>query len=46
MSAPTHPSDSRDAALVITLAPGQYSAVLSGAQGDTGTGLLEIYELP
>jgi hypothetical protein len=39
-------SGSRDAALVITLAPGQYSAVLSGAQGNTGTGLVEIYELP
>ncbi|HUR56998.1 MAG TPA: hypothetical protein VM029_04780 [Opitutaceae bacterium] len=37
---------SRDAALIMTLAPGSYSAVMSGANNGTGTGLIEVYELP
>ncbi len=37
---------STDAALLITLPPGGYTAQLSGADGGTGTGLIEIYELP
>lgn len=40
------PSDSRDAALIATLAPGDYTATVSGIGGDRGTILVEIYELP
>lgn len=40
------PSGSKDAALLITLPPGSYTAELSGVRGATGIGLLEIYELP
>jgi hypothetical protein len=36
---------SKDAAIVLTLPPGQYSAVLSGAAGATGAGLVEVYQL-
>lgn len=39
----SHPSD---AALVYTLSPGVYSAQVSGADGGTGVGLVEVYELP
>jgi hypothetical protein len=37
---------SRDAAMVVTLAPGSYSAVVSGTNGGTGAGMVEVYELP
>lgn len=37
---------SRDAAMVVTLPPGSYSAVVSGANNGTGAGLVEVYELP
>ncbi len=36
----------RDAAMIITLQPGTYTAKMSGFQGGTGVGLVEIYELP
>jgi hypothetical protein len=35
---------SADAALLTTLAPGAYTAVLSGAGGGTGAGLIEVYD--
>jgi hypothetical protein len=35
-----------DAAMLITLPPGSYTAKLSGFEGATGTGLIEIYEVP
>ncbi len=35
-----------DAAMLITLPPGSYTAKLSGFLGTTGIGLIEIYELP
>ncbi|RME69380.1 MAG: hypothetical protein D6781_08690, partial [Verrucomicrobia bacterium] len=38
-------ADSLDAALVETLAPGSYSVHLEGFGGDTGIGLVEVYEL-
>jgi hypothetical protein len=38
--------DSRDAALVTTVAPGAYSAVISSADGQGGTVLVEVYEFP
>jgi sugar lactone lactonase YvrE len=40
------PSGSADAAIVVTLPPGAYTAELSGVGGATGVGLAEIYELP
>jgi uncharacterized protein (DUF1800 family) len=36
---------SKDAAMVRTLAPGVYSAVVSGVNDTTGVGLLELYEV-
>jgi len=40
------PTTSVDAALVVTLAPGAYTATLTGVGSTTGIGLLEIYEVP
>jgi hypothetical protein len=37
---------SRDAALLVTLPPGQYSAQVSGVAGGTGEALVEVYEVP
>lgn len=37
---------STDAALLLTLAPGDYTAVVSGKTSATGTALIEVYELP
>lgn len=39
---PTHPSES---AIVTTLPPGNYTAVVRGADGGTGVGLVEVYNL-
>lgn len=39
-------SGTKDAALLITLMPGNYSAVVSGANRTTGAGLVEVYEVP
>lgn len=36
---------SKDAAMLITLPPGQYTAQLSGADGGTGEGLIEVYDV-
>ena len=36
---------SNDAALLTTLAPGAYTAVVSGASGDTGVALVEVYDV-
>ncbi len=35
-----------DSALFVTLAPGAYTAQVSGAAGDTGVALIEVYEVP
>jgi hypothetical protein len=37
---------SADSALLITLPPGEYTAEISGASGDTGVSLVEVYEVP
>ncbi len=37
---------SRDAALVVTLAPGSYTAQVSGVGNTTGVAIVEVYELP
>jgi outer membrane protein assembly factor BamB len=39
-------SGSRDSALLLTLAPGAYTAQISGVNGATGVGLVELYEVP
>ncbi|MGH7944922.1 MAG: lamin tail domain-containing protein [Opitutaceae bacterium] len=39
-------ASSRDAALLTSLAPGSYTVQVSGADGGTGEGLIEIYEVP
>ncbi|MFM7751070.1 MAG: hypothetical protein ACKPB0_11735, partial [Opitutaceae bacterium] len=40
------PNGSRDAALVVSLAPGSYTAQVSGVGGLTGDAIIEVYELP
>lgn len=40
------PATSRDAAAVVTLAPGNYTVQVSGVGGTTGIALVEIYEVP
>ena len=39
------PSDDREAAILATLAPGRYTAILQGANNTGGTGLIEVYDL-
>ncbi|MBL9190377.1 MAG: S8 family serine peptidase [Opitutaceae bacterium] len=39
------PNASRDAALLLHLAPGSYTAQVSGVGGTTGVALVEVYEL-
>ena len=38
------PSGSRDAALLLTLAPGAYTAVVSGVAGAAGIAIIELYD--
>ena len=40
------PANSKDAALVVTLAPGGYTVQVSGVAGTTGQAIVEVYELP
>jgi beta-glucanase (GH16 family) len=35
---------SKDSALLLTLSPGPYTAIVSGASGDTGVSLVEVYD--
>jgi Matrixin len=39
------PNDAHESAIVVTLSPGNYTAVVSGYQGGQGVGLVEAYEL-
>lgn len=39
------PMGSKDAALLVTLTPGAYTAVASGSSGASGTALVEVYEV-
>ncbi len=39
-------SSSLDAAILITLPPGSYTAEVSGRSGDTGVSLVEVYAVP
>jgi hypothetical protein len=36
---------SKDAALVVTLEPGAYTATVTGANNSTGIALVELYDL-
>jgi hypothetical protein len=36
---------SKDAALLVTLAPGAYTAQVTGVNGTTGVALIELYEI-
>jgi Domain of unknown function (DUF4394) len=38
------PRDDRESAIIITLAPGSYTAVLTGSGGTAGVGLVEVYD--
>ena len=38
-------ASSTDSALLVTLPPGAYTAVVSGASGDTGVSLVELYDV-
>ena len=39
------PSNDVEAALIMTLPPGAYTAIESGKDGGTGVGLVEVYNL-
>jgi photosystem II stability/assembly factor-like uncharacterized protein len=39
------PSDNRESAILTTLRQGQYTTVIRGANGATGVGLIEVYDL-
>jgi hypothetical protein len=39
------PTDDRESAIVATLAEGSYTAIVSGAGGTSGVGLVEVYDL-
>ena len=39
------PSNSLESALILTLAPGSYSAIVRGVNSGTGIGLVEVYDL-
>jgi hypothetical protein len=39
-------SDGAESAILVTLPPGAYTAQVSGASGDTGIALVEVYDVP
>jgi hypothetical protein len=39
------PSQPNESAIIVTLQPGNYTAVVQGANGTTGIGLMEVYDL-
>ena len=39
------PSDPKESAIVATLQPGNYTAIMSGVGGATGIGVVELYDL-
>jgi hypothetical protein len=40
------PPNNVESALVVTVAAGNYTAILEGSNGGTGIGLVEIYKVP
>jgi hypothetical protein len=45
MATPYAPGDGRESAIIATLNPGAYTAILSGVGGTTGVGLVEVFDL-
>jgi hypothetical protein len=39
------PTDARESAIIATLAPGNYTAIVRGVNNTTGVGLVEVYDL-
>jgi len=39
------PGDDRESVIVAALPPGNYSAIMEGAHGETGVGLVEVYDI-
>jgi hypothetical protein len=39
------PSNSRESAIIATLAPGSYTAIVRGSNNTTGIGMVELYDL-
>ena len=39
------PTDDRESAILSTLAPGDYTAIVRGKSDTTGVGLVEVYHL-
>jgi hypothetical protein len=39
------PANAKESALLVTLAPGSYTAIMRGKDGSTGVGLVEVYDL-
>ena len=40
------PRNDLDSAILVTLPTGNYTAIVSGKNGGTGVGLVEVYRLP
>jgi hypothetical protein len=40
------PADARESAIMMTLPPGAYTAIVSGAGGTTGVGLVGVFATP
>jgi hypothetical protein len=45
-AADLEPEDAAEAAIVVNLAPGNYTALVAGKNNGTGVGLVEVYALP
>jgi hypothetical protein len=39
------PTDPRESAIIATLPPGNYTAIVRGVNATTGVGLVEVYDL-
>jgi hypothetical protein len=40
------PTNSAESAIIVTLQPGSYTAIVSGFNNTTGNALVEVYNLP
>ena len=40
------PTDDNESAILVTLTPGNYTGIVSGTNGVTGVGLIEVYSVP
>jgi hypothetical protein len=46
MSTGIPPQNDLESAIVTTLSPGPYTAIVAGKNGGTGVALVEVYHLP